>query len=219
MDNRKRKEARMRAGVTDQLSARGYNIAIGGFTAYGLLLSGILAAFLDGYIENYVAFLVVYFISCFAGIFMAVKSNNPIVSFIGYNFVAVPIGIVVDTCIEGYMATDVAAAFIVTGLITVIMIGVAVIRPETFQGMGRTLFISLIVAIIGELIAMLLGYGGDIFNWAFVVIFSLYLGYDWSTAQMYPKTIDNAIDSALDIYLDIINLFLRLLEILGKKDD
>jgi FtsH-binding integral membrane protein len=36
-------------------------------------------------------------------------------------------------------------------------------------------------------------------------------------AQRYPKTADNAVDCAVDIYLDIINLFLRLLRILGRR--
>jgi FtsH-binding integral membrane protein len=31
--------------------------------------------------------------------------------------------------------------------------------------------------------------------------------------------VDNAIDSALDIYLDIANLFIRLLRIFGSKKD
>jgi FtsH-binding integral membrane protein len=44
------------------------------------------------------------------------------------------------------------------------------------------------------------------------------MGFDWYRAQAYPKTVDNAIDSAVDLYLDIINLFIRLLEIFGKKD-
>ena len=48
------------------------------------------------------------------------------------------------------------------------------------------------------------------------VIFSLYIGYDYWKAQQYPKTVDNAVDSALDIYLDIINLFMRILSILGN---
>ena len=85
--------------------------------------------------------------------------------------------------------------------------------------MGTALFVALLVSLVAEIIAVFMGYGGDLFNWIFVVLFSLYIGYDWHRAQMYPKTIDNAIDSALDIYLDVINLFIRLLEIFGKSDD
>ncbi|KGK42996.1 hypothetical protein LH51_02440, partial [Nitrincola sp. A-D6] len=32
-----------------------------------------------------------------------------------------------------------------------------------------------------------------------------------------PKTLDNAVDSAAALYMDIINLFLRILRILGRK--
>ena len=48
-------------------------------------------------------------------------------------------------------------------------------------------------------------------------IFSLYIGFDWSRAQVMSKTLDNAVDAAVQIYLDIINLFIRLLKIMGKK--
>ena len=52
-----------------------------------------------------------------------------------------------------------------------------------------------------------------------VLIFSGYVGYDWSKAQIFPKTLDNAIDSAADIYVDIVNLFIRILRIMGKKNN
>ncbi|MBQ4111892.1 MAG: Bax inhibitor-1 family protein, partial [Clostridia bacterium] len=65
-------------------------------------------------------------------------------------------------------------------------------------------------------VAYRLGYGGSIFNILFVVIFSLYIGYDWHVAQSYSKTVDNAIDSAIDLYLDLINLFIRILDLLDN---
>ena len=80
-------------------------------------------------------------------------------------------------------------------------------------------FTALSIGIVVELIAMLLGYRGTFFDWVFVLLFSLYTAYDWVKAQAYPKTFDNAVDSAIDIYLDIINLFLRLLSIISKKKD
>ncbi len=36
-------------------------------------------------------------------------------------------------------------------------------------------------------------------------------------ANKMPKTIDNAIDICIDLYLDIINLFLYMLRIMGRK--
>ena len=50
-------------------------------------------------------------------------------------------------------------------------------------------------------------------------VFSLYIGFDVWRSQQFPKTVDNAVDCALDIYLDLANLFIRLLSILARKDD
>jgi len=49
-------------------------------------------------------------------------------------------------------------------------------------------------------------------------LFSLYIGYDMYRANHVAKTLDNAIDISIDLYLDIVNLFLFVLRILGKKD-
>jgi FtsH-binding integral membrane protein len=99
------------------------------------------------------------------------------------------------------------------------MMILASILPNLFSRMGTALFIALSVSLLANFIAMLLGYNGDAFNWIFVIIFSLYIGFDWYRAQQFPKTLDNAIDCVLDLYLDIINLFLRILEIISRRND
>jgi len=57
-----------------------------------------------------------------------------------------------------------------------------------------------------------------IMDWIVAAIFCGYIGYDWGKASALPKTVDNAVDSAAALYMDIINLFLRVLSIIGKKD-
>lgn len=47
--------------------------------------------------------------------------------------------------------------------------------------------------------------------------YNLIIGYDWGRANRIPKTTDNAIDSAAAIYIDIINLFVRILRIMGRR--
>jgi len=54
-------------------------------------------------------------------------------------------------------------------------------------------------------------------DWAVSFIFCGYIGYDWGRACRIPKTLDNAVDSAAAIYMDIINLFVRVLRILGRR--
>ena len=162
------------------------------------------------------AFIIGYFVVAFLGIAMAVGSDSPIVSFIGYNLVVIPVGAVLSVGLQGYAGFDILLAFLATAAVTLIMMILGTIYPKFFNGLGGTLFWSLLISLIVEIILLLFGIELTILNWIFVIIFSLYIGYDWHKAQSYAKTVDNAIDSALDLYLDIINLFIGLL---GSNDD
>jgi len=220
-NGKERKMARMSSGLKDTLNGNVYNGIIGLVLLWGFIVNVLIVHF---YSDVFMAMnpwtlIIGYFISCIIGIIMAVKSSNPIISFIGYNLVVVPVGAVLSVALQGYSSVDIKSAFLATGGITAVMMISTTVFPKFFAGLGRTLFFSLLFGIIAELICMLFGIAAPIFNWIFVVIFSLYIGYDWYKAQSYPKTVDNAVDSALDIYLDIINLFIRLLEIFGKSDD
>lgn len=217
-NSKKRKEARME--VTDTIDARKYNMTIGGMLMYGFIMNVILVLVARSFIEaiNPIAFLIGYFVLAIAGSIIVNVSRKPIFSFLGYNMICVPIGALLALCVPEYPIGSIIAAIIATALVTGAMMILSMVFPTFFSKLGIVLFISLLVGIIVEFIATLCGYGGDLFNWLFVIIFSLYIGYDWYKAQNYPKTIDNAIDSAVDLYLDIINLFIRLLEIFGKKD-
>ena len=207
-----------RRQMTDEISARTYNMIIGGITLYGLLVNAIMVATCHEFAAsiNPLVMIIGYFICCIVGAIIT-NSKSPVMSFIGYNLIVVPVGLLLAVCVPTYNVANIISAAVCTGAVTALMMVLASAKPDLFLGLGRTLFIALIVSLIVEIIATLLGYGGDIFNWIFVIIFSGYIGVDWSRAQVMSKTVDNAVDAAVQIYLDIINLFIRLLEIIGKK--
>ena len=150
---------------------------------------------------------------------LSAKSDNAILSFVGYNLVVVPVGLVVSISVYAYggLGSEVVTqAFLITMLITAIMAGFSIFKPEFFDKLGGVLLACLSGLIVAELVLLFLGVDQIISSWIGAVIFSLYIGYDFHRAQAFPKTLDNAVDSALDIYLDVINLFLRILQILGK---
>ena len=121
--------------------------------------------------------------------------------------------------IPGFPAAIVTKAMLLTGIVTATMVLLGLVRPQFFLGLGRTLFIALIVGILAEVVAtFLFHYTGTVFDWLFVVLFSGYIGYDIARSQAYPKTYDNAVDCALDIYLDIINIFIRILALLSRRN-
>ena len=218
--NKERKLERLHSELDDTLSVNSYNLVLGGCVLYGILMNIITVLLFSPIIieMNPIIIIIGYLISCILGTIIT-RSSNPIVSFVGYNLIAVPIGILLSVCLPSSAFNDIIFSISLTGIIVLVMIFLSTMFPSFFSKLGRTLCISLLCIIIVELISILLGFRGTIFDYIIVGIFSLYVGYDWYKAQMYPKTLDNAIDSAMDIYLDIINLFIRILSIISRKDD
>ncbi|MEO1973409.1 MAG: Bax inhibitor-1 family protein, partial [Pirellulaceae bacterium] len=109
-------------------------------------------------------------------------------------------------------------AIMVTGLVTLVMMVLGSLFPTFFEKIVGALTIALTAVIIVEMIAAFIfhvQYG--IIDWIVIVIFCGYIGYDWGRANSIPKTLDNAVDSAASLYMDIINLFLRILRVMGRR--
>ena len=88
------------------------------------------------------------------------------------------------------------------------------IFPKFFEKLGLVLLVALSIVIIIELSLILItGQSANWINWVVAIIFSLYIGFDWHRASNVPRTLNNAIDIAAALYMDIINLFLRVLGI------
>ena len=205
-----------------EISANTYNLIIGlvlcwGFFVNWLIVKNIPVASLTKI--HPLLFILGYFACAFFGIFLFKKSTNPIVSFIGYNFVVVPFGFIINIIVSQYAPNLVINAMVVTGMVTAIMMILGVTYPAFFEKLAPVLFISLIAVIIAEIIGsfffkMIFG----ITDWIVALIFCGYIGFDWSRANKIPKTIDNAVDSAAALYIDIINLFIRILSIMGRRN-
>lgn len=220
----KRREERMykEVYVDEEISDRAYNGVIGAVLVYGLLVNvAICYIFQDRMLYvNPIALYVGYFVCCIVGMLLSSKSDNAIISFIGYNLVVVPVGLVVSISVFYYGGLGselVGQAFIITMLTTATMAALSFAKPEWFEKLGGVLFAGLLGLVISELVLLFMRVDQGITAWIGAVLFSLYIGYDFHRAQAFPKTLDNAVDSALDIYLDVINLFLKILRILGSK--
>jgi FtsH-binding integral membrane protein len=117
-----------------------------------------------------------------------------------------------------YKPELVLQAMQVTGIVTFTMMILGTIFPRFFQKIAGALAISLLIVIIVEAVQVyIFKMHSGIIDWIVVMIFCGYIGYDWSRANQIPKTVDNAIDSAAALYMDIINLFIRILRIMGRR--
>ncbi|GHA55262.1 Bax inhibitor-1 family protein [Photobacterium aphoticum] len=203
------------------ISDRLYNFTIGSVLCWGFLVNWLMVLWIP--VENIIAispwaFFIGYFASCFFGVYLFRSSDDPIVSFIGYNFVVVPFGLIINIVVSQYDPTLVLDAIKVTGFVTGCMMVLGTLFPQFFQRIIGTLCISLLIVLLVELFQMfVLGIRQAWTDWAIVVIFCGYIGYDWGRANQIPKTLDNAVDSAAALYMDIINLFVRILRIMGRR--
>jgi FtsH-binding integral membrane protein len=198
-----------------------YNLIIGLTLCWGFAINWLMVINIDpqsiASINPFI-FIIGYFASCFFGMYLFNSSDKPIVSFIGYNFVVVPFGLIVNLIVSRYDASIVSEAIRVTGMVTVAMMCLGSIFPAFFKKIAGALGIALLIVIIVELVEVFVfGIHHGIIDWIVVLIFCGYIGYDWGRANQIPKTVDNAIDCAAALYMDIINLFLRILRILGRK--
>jgi len=204
-----------------RISRNVYNLLIGLVLCWGFLVNWVMVRTIPyetiASINTWV-FLIGYFASCLFGIFLFLKSDVAIVSFIGYNFVVVPFGLVINYVVHHYDPSLVLDAIRVTGLVTLVMMLLGSIFPLFFRRIAGALGLALLVVIIVELFEIyVLGIHHGIIDWVVVVIFCGYVGYDWGRANSIPPTVDNAVDSAASLYMDIINLFLRILRIMGRR--
>ena len=222
MDNKEMKAQRMLSTEGTLLSDNTYNMAIGLTLLWGIVINIGMAYFLTPYIIRLDPRIVIigYLAASFGSLFVIAKSHNPAISFLGFTVLACAMGMLLTFFLTAYTTSTIYSAFLATGIIVVSMLIVSTLFPAFFLSLGRVLIFALIGSIAVELIGGLIFHLSlGIMDYVIVVIFAGYIGFDWAKAQAYPKTLDNAVDSAADIYVDIVNIFIRILSIMGRKDN
>jgi FtsH-binding integral membrane protein len=203
--------------VSDQI----YHATIGGVLLWGFALNYLMVTLIPVQMILSIPFwilLIGYFISVIAGTMIYQKSDNPAISFLGYNLIVVPVGIVITPFIHSFDPNLISEAMMVTGGVTGLMMFLGMLYPAFFLSMGRVLTLALISVIVVEIgMSFFMGTNPEILDWIVALIFCGYIGFDWARANKIPKTLDNAVDSAASLYLDIINLFIRILSIMGRR--
>ncbi|WQY70785.1 Bax inhibitor-1/YccA family protein [Helicobacter pylori] len=104
---------------------------------------------------------------------------------------------------------------IVFGLMSVY----ALKTKNDLANMGKMLFIALIVVVVCSLINLFLG--SPMFQVVIAgvsaILFSLYIAYD--TQNIVKGMYDSPIDAAVSLYLDFLNVFISILQIIGIFSD
>lgn len=112
-------------------------------------------------------------------------------------------------------ASIVANAFLLTTAIFGAMSLFALTTSKDLANMGKMLFISLIVVVIGSVINIFLGNPmlQFLIAGAAAILFSLFIAYD--TQNIIKGAYSSPIEAAISLYLSFFNLFVALLQLLG----
>jgi FtsH-binding integral membrane protein len=209
-----------RIGSNHQLTSSTFNLLLGATLLWGFALNWWMVATIPAEIVkaiNPIVFIVGYIVSAFAGCWLMFASNKPALSFLGYNLIVVPIGLVLVMVLPGFAHEHIVAAVRTTVLLTVAMMVLGTIFPRFFQRIEGALFWALLISVVVELVQILIfKVKLGVMDWIVAAIFCGYIGVDWGRANSIERTVDNAIDSAGALYLDIINLFIRVLQIISR---
>ena len=206
------------------MSGNSYAFWITFWTAIGIATSAVVACLTLSW--DYSLFLVVpAFIASIIGISIAQKNDDPLISIGGYLLNTVSFGAITGPVVALYTPASVARILFLT---TAVVIGLGIagaILPRSLENWWSWLFGGLLLLFAGQILLPLAAYLGvpvgnamTVWDWAGVALFSGFVVFDLNRAMRIPYTMNNAIDAAVEVYLDFINLFIRLLSLLGESD-
>lgn len=207
------------------LSRRAYHFLIGAIVAASLMIIGLEYTYClnnPWIIESLnLAFVIACYVVPFAGIIiMALAGREHLgLMVVGYCMVTLTLGFLMAIVLTGYTAASIQRAILITAIIAISFATLGFAWPQLFRRIFPICVAALGIMIIIEIVMMFLSIPSGWNDWVVIVIFCGLIGYDFYQAATDEPTVDNAIWYACEIYLDLINIFLRVLNITGRSRD
>lgn len=209
-----------------------YALSITGFTAAGIIFAALMSRISLHWTWPvhsqwwFLGFALGVLAVSLIGALIVNASDHPMVSLFGYTLISGPFGLLLGPVVAQYTAASVMHVFVLTSLIVIVLGVVGVVIPESLESWGIWLMGGLLVLIVSFFavpIAAALGFhhvGSMLvaWNWLGLVIFAGLTIFDLNRAMRLPRTLDNAIDCSAAVFLDFINIFIRLLALMGQSN-
>ncbi len=204
---------------------------------YGWMFIGLLISFITGYYVSTQPNIVynifskgTFFILVLAEIGICIwlsaginkmQATTAKILFALYSFVT---GLTFSTIFIAYRIDSIIMVFGITSLAFAIMAIVGTFTNIDLTKLGTILFMGLLGIIIASIINIFIGsqsldLGLIIIG---IIIFTLYIAYDVQKIKYIAQTLEEdkaAIICAFELYLDFINLFIKLIRLFGKSKD
>ncbi len=135
----------------------------------------------------------------------------------GFGIFVLTFGATLAIALTRYSLPTIYYAFAITACISSIFLILGVMFPGFFSRIGGVLMVSLIALVVAELIATIFFHVDQtVFDYLVVIVFCFFLGYDSYRMTADSPTVPNAIFYAADIFLDIVNILIRILSIMDR---
>ena len=211
-----------------RLSRRGYNLLMGGliFLGFVVVAAGAMIAsstgFLMAVLPYYLPVMIGSTIISIAGIFVlsaGMKREGLGLPLLGYAMVICSLGFTTGMVLPFYSLPSIVNAFVGTVLFTALFTLLGASFPQFFAraiGIVSGLLLGLLlVMIIGFIAGIPMGW----LDYVLLVLFAGFVGFDTYQANQAEPTAKMAIFFALNIWLDLINVFMIILRIVGGRDN
>lgn len=156
---------------------------------------------------------------------LRIQKMNPVTMRILYIVYSILTGITFSSIFVYFQMSSLISIFIMTAIVFALLAFYGYTTKRDLTKLGSIVFIGLIGVLIGSLVNMLIfksaaaDMGIAILG---VIVFVGYIAYDVNKVKYLVDAVGEdkaAVYGAFQLYLDFINLFIRLLQLFGKKND
>lgn len=190
----------------------GYSLSLNETLLANILTIGIIPIIV---VELIIAFAMGFFIT----------KLNPLLTKIFYIIYSITTGITFSTIFLAYEMGSIMMIFLVTAILFGLLAFYGYTTKKDVTKLGTILFIALLAAIIVSVLNMLIFKSSSVemgLSILIILVFLGYVAYDMNNIKYLVNAMDEdkaAVYGAFQLYLDFINIFIRLLELFGKKND
>lgn len=190
------------------------------FFAGSLLLATIGALIGFQYFEAVVSYKWAFFIAEIAAFFVLMFSKGKPMLNVSMLFIFTFLSGVTLVPLLGFVISraGVGAIWQALGMTTIIFGSMSIFALKTkkdLANMGKMLFIALIIVLVCSVVNIFMGSPmlQVVIAGVAAVLFSVYVAYD--TQNMIRGLYDSPVDAAVSLYLDFLNIFISILQLIG----
>lgn len=209
------------------ISRRLYNIVLTGFVVLSFVIMAACSyitgtyEFLMFFMRNAMLFQIGSLVASIGGIVaMSIgrAKDNLTLGLVGYAIFTLTFGFTTSLVLAAYDMQTISVAFSATAGIMIVFGAAGIMFPRFFERIQGVLFTGLLAIIVIELVLAIFGVQQTATDIVVILLFCGFIGYDVHRASTAAPTLSNALWYAIELYLDIINVFIRLLALLGRRD-